>query len=95
MDENEETLADQQVPQADIRTASSRASGRAISESPTSGPRGDLAGRRLDATGVGYINMCQPKLSYGKGHFHGGTKKRIIGHCVELASKPTAQEIGC
>ncbi len=50
-------------------------SGRANSESPTLGPRGDLSGRRLDATGVGYINMCQPKLSCGKDHFHGGTKK--------------------
>ncbi len=78
--DNGKTLAEQQVPQADIRTASSRASGRADSESPTPGPRGDLAGRRLDATGVGYINMCQPKLSYGEGHFHGGTETRIIRH---------------
>ncbi len=68
------------MPQADFRTASSRASGRVDSEAPTPGSRGDLAGRRLDATGVGYISMCQPKLSYGKDHFHGGTKKRIIGH---------------
>ena len=68
------------MPQADIRTASLRASGRADSESPTPGPRGDLAGRRLDATGVGYMNMCQPQLSYGKGHFYSRTKKRIIGH---------------
>ena len=79
-DNNGKTLAEQQVPQANIRTASSRASGRADSESPTPGPRGDLAGRRLDATGVGYINMCQPKLSYGKGHFHSGIEKRLIGH---------------
>ncbi len=79
-DDNGKPLAEQQVPQANIRTISLRASGRADSESPNPGTRGDLAGRRLDVTGVGYINMCQPKLSYVKGHFHGGTKRRIIGH---------------
>ena len=58
IDKNEETLADQQVPQTEMRTENSRASGRASSESPTPGPRGDLARRRLDATGVGHIKCA-------------------------------------
>ncbi len=87
-------LADQQVPQANIGTASSRASGRVDSEAPTPGSRGDLAGRRLDAKEVGHMNMCQPKLSYGEGHLHGGAKKRIIGHGVELTARSTEYEMG-
>ena len=73
-------LADQQVPQANAGTASSRSSGQADCAPPTSRPRVDLARRRLEATGIGYINMCQTEWSYCKGRFHGGTEVRIIGH---------------
>ncbi len=72
-DNNEKMLADQQVATSRGGTASSRSSGRADNESPTSRPRGDLAKRRLEAQENGYINMCQPELSYCKCHFHGRT----------------------
>ncbi len=68
------------MPQADIGTTSSRSSGRANSESPTPGPRGDLARSRLEVTGNGYMNMCQPEEKLLEGHFLGGTKRRVIGH---------------
>ncbi len=79
------------MPQANVGTASSRSSGRSDGESPTPGPRGDLAGRCLDATELDTLNV-PTNIELWQGPFprrNGNESNQALSrtHCMDNSTR--------